>query len=381
MNGGNLMDKDPFKEYIRQSEASKRDKGYAWHTAIGLQAVDGLKPSKYLIDTAIKNIEGDISIDEAQELLNTYYEENPKADTDDRTEEADKVAVRIAKILSEKAFSFTPNEYISIHKKLFAGIYGHAGKLRDYNITKKEWVLNGATVLYGSASELRATLDYDFAEEKKFSYKNLSMEDIIHHLALFVSRLWQIHVFGEGNTRTTAVFFIKYLRTLGFDVTNDIFAENAWYFRNALVRANYNDLKNGVHETTEYLELFLRNLLLDEKNELHNRSMHISGRFKETDFEGAKADIENAEADIESQKADIRNKLLAFSDMISEKTINHTFELFSKCGKEEYFGRTIVEDITGLKSTRASELIKLLVDSKVIVSVTGHGKGKYRFQL
>ena len=375
------MDKDPFKEYIRQSEPSKRDKGYAWHTAIGLQAVDGLKPSKYLIDTAIKNIEGDISIDEAQELLNTYYEENPKADTDDRTEEADKVAVRIAKILSEKAFSFTPNEYISIHKKLFAGIYGHAGKLRDYNITKKEWVLNGATVLYGSASELRATLDYDFAEEKKFSYKNLSMEDIIHHLALFVSRLWQIHVFGEGNTRTTAVFFIKYLRTLGFDVTNDIFAENAWYFRNALVRANYNDLKNGVHETTEYLELFLRNLLLDEKNELHNRSMHISGRFKETDFESAKADIGNTEADTESQKADIRNKLLSFSDTISEKTINHTFELFSKCGKEEYFGRTIVEDITGLKSTRASELIKLLVDSKVIVSVTGHGKGKYRFQL
>ena len=374
------MDKDPFKEYIKQSEPSKRDKGYAWHTAIGLQAVDGLKTSKYLIDTAIKNIEGDISIDEAQELLNTYYEENPKEDTEDRTEEADKVAVRIAKILSEKAFSFTPNEYISIHKKLFAGIYGHAGKLRDYNITKKEWVLNGATVLYGSASELRATLDYDFAEEKKFSYKNLSMEDIIHHLAIFVSRLWQIHVFGEGNTRTTAVFFIKYLRTLGFDVTNDIFAENAWYFRNSLVRANYNDLKNGVHETTEYLELFLRNLLLDEKNELHNRSMHISGRFKETDFEGAKADIENAEADIESQKADIRNKLLAFSDMISEKTINHTFELFSKCGKEEYFGRTIVEDITGLKSTRASELIKLLVDSKVIVSVTGHGKGKYRFQ-
>ena len=375
------MDKDPFKEYIRQSEPSKRDKGYAWHTAIGLQAVDGLKPSKYLIDTAIKNIEGDISIDEAQELLNTYYEENPKADTDDRTEEADKVAVRIAKILSEKAFSFTPNEYISIHKKLFAGIYGHAGKLRDYNITKKEWVLNGATVLYGSASELRATLDYDFAEEKKFSYKNLSMEEIIHHLAFFVSRLWQIHVFGEGNTRTTAVFFIKYLRTLGFDVTNDIFAENAWYFRNALVRANYNDLKNGVHETTKYLELFLRNLLLDEKNELHNRSMHISGRFKETDFESAKADIGNTEADTESQKADIRNKLLAFSDMISDKTINHTFELFSKCGKEEYFGRTIVEDITGLKSTRASELIKLLVDSKVIVSVTGHGKGKYRFQL
>ena len=380
MNGGNSMNKDPFKEYIKQTEPGKRDKGYAWHTAIGLQAVDGLKPSKYLIDTAIKNIEGDISIDEAQELLNTYYEENPKVDTGDRTEEADKVAVRTAKILSEKAFSFTPNEYISIHKKLFTGIYGHAGKLRDYNISKREWVLNGATVLYGSASELRATLDYDFSEEKKFSYKNLSMEEIIHHLAIFVSRLWQTHVFGEGNTRTTAVFFIKYLRTLGFDATNDIFAENAWYFRNALVRANYNDLRNGVHETTEYLELFLRNLLLDEKNELHNRSMHISGMFEEADIESAKADIRSAEADIENQKADIRNRLLSFSDMISEKTIDHALELFSKCGKKEYFGRTIVEDITGLKSTRASELIKLLVDSEIIVPVTGHGKGKYRFQ-
>ena len=376
------MEKDPFKEYLRESEPDKAHKGYAWSTAIGLQAVDGLKPSKYLIDTAIQNIEGKITMKEAQSLIDSYYEERPVHLSDDeRTEEADKVSSRIAEILSETAFSFSPNEYISIHRKLFQGIYKHAGKIRDYNITKKEWVLDGATVMYGSASELRATLEYDFSQEKDFSYKGLSMDEIIHHLAVFISRLWQIHIFGEGNTRTTAVFFIKYLRTLGFSATNDIFAENAWYFRNALVRANYNDLKNGVHETTEYLELFLRNLLLDEKNELHNRSMHISGRFKETDFESAKADIGNTEADTESQKADIRNKLLAFSDMISEKTINHTFELFSICGKEEYFGRTIVEDITGLKSTRASELIKLLVDSKVIVSVTGHGKGKYRFQL
>ena len=271
------MEQDPFKEYIKETEPEKRDKGYAWHTAIGLQAVDGLRPSKYLIDTAIKNIEGDISIDEAGELLNSYYKENPKSDETDRTEEADKVSLRIAKILSEKAFSFTPNEYISIHRKLFTGIYSHAGRIRDYNITKKEWVLNGATVLYGSASELRATLEYDFSEEKKFSYKNLNMDQIIHHLAVFVSRLWQIHIFAEGNTRTTAVFFIKYLRMLGFDATNDIFAEHAWYFRNALVRANYTDLKNGVHETTEYLELFLKNLLLDEKNELHNLSLiHIS---------------------------------------------------------------------------------------------------------
>ena len=369
------MEKDTFKEYIKQSEPGKRDKGYAWHTAIGLQAVDGLKPSKYLIDTAIKNIEGDISIEEAQELLNSYYEENPKTDLEDRTEEADKVSARIAKLLSEKSFSFTPNEYISIHKKLFIGIYDHAGKIRDYNITKKEWVLDGATVLYGTASELRATLDYDFSEEKKFSYKNVSMDEIIHHLAVFVSRLWQIHIFGEGNTRTTAVFFIKYLKTLGFDAANDIFAENAWYFRNALVRANYNDLKNGVHETTEFLELFLRNLLLNEKNELHNRAMHINGAF----IDITKADIQNGKANIESEKADIRERLANIDDGLKNKTILHILALYDECGKDKIFGRTIVEKVTGLKSTRSSELLKILLDNQIIESVQGCGKGKYRF--
>ena len=273
------MEKDPFKEYLKESEPDKAYKGYAWSTAIGLQAVDGLKPSKYLIDTAIQNIEGKITIKEAKHLIDSYYEEKTvQLSDDERTEEADKVASRIAEILFETAFSFSPNEYISIHRKLFQGIYSHAGKIRDYNITKKEWVLDGASVVYGSASELRATLEYDFSQEKNFSYRGLSMDEIIRHLAVFVSRLWQIHIFGEGNTRTTAVFFIKYLRILGFSVTNDIFAENAWYFRNALVRANYTNLPKGIHETTEYLEAFLRNLLLDEKNELRNRNLHISGQ-------------------------------------------------------------------------------------------------------
>ena len=159
------------------------------------------------------------------------------------------------------------------------GIFSHAGKIRDYNITKKEWVLDGDTVSYGGALNLRETLDYDFSQEREFRYNGLTMDETIHHLAVFISRLWQIHVFGEGNTRTTAVFFIKYLRMLGFDAENDLFADNSWYFRNALVRANYNNIKDGVYETTEFLEKFLRNLLLDEHHELHNREMHISGKF------------------------------------------------------------------------------------------------------
>ena len=268
---------DIFEEYLREKEPQKKEKGYAWHTAIGLQAVDGLNTSEYLIQTAKKNINGDITFEEANSLIHSYYKENIERTGTDRTEEADKVSVRIAQLLSEKSFVFSPAQYISIHAQLFKGIYKHAGKIRDYNITKSEWVLDGDTVMYGGALDIRATLDYDFSVEKEFSYKNLSMDEIIKHLALFVSRLWQIHIFSEGNTRATAVFFIKYLRTLGFDVTNEILAENAWYFRNALVRANYTNLTKGIYETTEYLELFLRNLILGETNSLKNRDMHISG--------------------------------------------------------------------------------------------------------
>ena len=272
--------KDPFDEYIKNLPPSRKELGQAWSAAIGLQDVDGLKPSEYLYDTAKKSIDGEITIDEAGSLINSYYEsKDGRADIEGRTEEADKVSARIAKILSERAFTFSPAQYISIHKDLFTGIYSHAGKLRDYNITKKEWVLNGDTVSYGGASNLRETLDYDFSMERDFRYNGLTMYETIHHLAVFISRLWQIHVFGEGNTRTTAVFFIKYLRMLGFDAENDLFADNSWYFRNALVRANYTNIKEGIYETTEFLELFLKNLLLGEKNELHNREMHISGKF------------------------------------------------------------------------------------------------------
>ena len=369
------MEKDPFKEYLKEFEPDKAHKGYAWSTAIGLQAVDGLKPSKYLIDTAIQNIEGNITIKEAQGLIDSYYEERPvHFSDDDRTEEADKVSSRIVEILSETAFSFSPNEYISIHRKLFQGIYKHAGKIRDYNITKKEWVLDGATVMYGSASELRATLEYDFSQEKDFSYKGLSMDEIIHHLAVFIARLWQIHIFGEGNTRTTAVFFIKYLRTLGFSATNDIFAENAWYFRNALVRANYTNLQKGIYETTEYLEVFLRNLLLNEKKELHNRNLHISGLLN-----GGEVDIESKKVDIQGKEVDIERILSEKRSNFSIKTIVHIYRLFEKFGYDEVFGRSAVMELLELKSSGASKLLSNLVQADIIEPVSGHGKGKYKF--
>lgn len=377
------MEKDPFKQYLRESEPDKTEKGYAWSTAIGLQAVDGLKPSKYLMDTAIQNIEGKITMKEAQRLIDSYYEERPVHLSDEeRTEEADKVSSRIAEILSETAFSFSPNEYISIHRKLFQGIYKHAGKIRDYNITKKEWVLDGATVMYGSASELRATIEYDFSQEKDFSYKGLSIDEIIHHLAIFVSRLWQIHIFGEGNTRTTAVFFIKYLRALGFSVTNDIFAENAWYFRNALVRANYTNLQKGIYETTEFLEVFLRNLLLNENNELHNRDLHIRGRLnaKKVDIGSEKVDIRAKKVDIENNKVDIERVLAEKGRDFSVKTAAHIRRLFEKFGYDDIFGRSTVAELLDLKNSSASKFLSNLVQADIIEPVSGHGKGRYKFK-
>ena len=308
---------------------------------------------------------------------------------DERTEEADKVSSRIAEILSETAFSFSPNEYISIHRKLFQGIYKHAGKIRDYNITKQEWVLDGATVMYGSASELRATLEYDFSQEKDFSYKGLSMNEIIHHLAVFISRLWQIHIFGEGNTRTTSVFFIKYLRTLGFSAINNIFAENAWYFRNALVRANYTNLQKGIHETTEYLEAFLGNLLLNEKNELHNRNLHISGLLdgEKVDIQDAKVDIQDAKVDIEDAKVDIENAKVDIESILSikgrdfsVKTTVHIYRLFEKFGFDGVFGRSAVMRLLVLKGSGASKLLSNLIQADIIEPVYGHGKGKYKFK-
>lgn len=374
--GGEIVNQDPFKEYMRQSEPNKQEKASAWSTAIGLQSVDGLEPSKYLIEKAIQNIEGDISISEVQDLIHTYYEENPECSMEDRKEEADKVSARIVELLAENAFSFTPNEYLAIHRHLFSGLYSHAGKIREYNITKKEWVLNGQTVMYGSVSQLYETLEYDIMVEKNFSYKGLSMDEIIRHLALFISRLWQIHIFTEGNTRTTAVFLIKYLRMLGIHVTNEMFADNSWYFRNALVRANYTNVKENVFETTIYLEYFLRNLLLNEENKLKNRDLHIKVYIEEE-----KVYIKEEKVYIEEDEIFVcLDKLISENSInISNKTIMHIQNMYNRLGTDIIFGRTDVINILNIQASGSSKLINKMLEIGVIEPVKGHGKGKYKF--
>lgn len=271
---------EDFEEYIRQGEPSQKEKSQNWKTAIGLQQVDGITPSTYLIETAKEHIEGKITIDEVKYRIDSYYKQqtNSKTVEGDRTEEADRVSANITEILSEKTFTFSPAELLSIHKRLFTGvenIHVKVGTFRDYNITKNEWVLNGKTVFYASADNINTTLDYDFRQEKNFNYNGLSKREIVEHIANFVSGLWQIHAFGEGNTRTIAVFTIKYLRTFGFEVENDLFAKHSWYFRNVLVRANYNDYQHNIYATPEYLMRFFGNLLLGENNELKNRHLRI----------------------------------------------------------------------------------------------------------
>ena len=278
-----------FEKYIRQGEPQQVEKARIWQTAIGLQDVDGLKTSPYLQETAEKHIEGEITIDEVRFLIDSYYEsKDARESVEERTEEADKVSAAITAILSENTFTFSPDYLISIHRRLFTGVYKFPGQIRDYNISKKEWVLDGASVLYSDAYMIRQTLEYDFREEKGFDYSSISTADAIKHIARFISGIWQIHSFGEGNTRTTAVFTIKYLRSFGFDIDNDLFEKHSWYFRNALVRTNYNNLQKGIHATTEFLEKFFRNLLLNEKNLLRNREMHVLWSDN-LEFQSAKA--------------------------------------------------------------------------------------------
>ena len=337
-----------LEEYIKQSEPDQIEKSEAWQAAIGLQAVDGLKTSAYLLDTAKEHIEGKVSIDEAQKRIQSYYEQRTdRTEIENDTKEADIVSVRIAKLLGEKAFQFSPAEWLTIHRRLFEGVFTHAGQIRQYNITKKEWVLKGDTVTYAAWNSIKDTLDYDFATEKQFSYEGLSVERCVKHLAKFASDIWQIHPFCEGNTRATAVFMIKYMKTFGFKVNNDAFEKNSWYFRNALVRANYNDLQNGVHATTKFLELFFSNLILGTEYELKNRYMHVdyvNVNFQSVSPKVPKSQFDTLECTLEELailKLLYKNPSIKQKELVAEagKSLSTVKRIMESLQKKDYIRR------------------------------------------
>ncbi len=330
-----------FDQYIRQGEPAQKDKAEAWRVAIGLQAVDGLKTSEYLQQTARRNIEGDITIDEARDLLRQYYITKTTRDSGDTdNEEADKVSVNITKILSSGTFDFSANGIISLHRRIFDGVFKHAGRIRDYDISKKEWVLEGASVSYLNWEDLRQALEYDIEQERAFSYKGISRDEMIAHLTSFVSGIWQIHAFCEGNTRTTAVFTIQYLRSVGFDINNDLFANHSWYFRNALVRANYKNLVKGIDYSPVYLERFFRNLLLGEHWDLRNRYLHIHPSPEWS-----------VQPNLDSETGQVQDKLGTSTGQVRDKfhTDNPNIEaLIRAIGNKELSVKEMMESI-GLK--------------------------------
>ena len=273
-----------FDEYIKASEPHKRERAEAWRVAIGLQAVDGLQVSEYLKQTARQHIEGEITIDEAREQIKQYYISKTQHDADDEEKsEADRVSSNIAKLIGSPSFTFSGAGVMAIHRAIFEGVFKHAGTLRTYDITKKEWVLRGDTVMYGRWQDLQMALDYDIEQEKQFDYRGLSMSEVVEHIAKFISGIWQSHPFREGNTRTTALFAIKYLKSIGFECNNDLFEQHSWYFRNALVRANYKNVAKGINQDYSFLIKFFRNLLMGENNELKNRYMLVNPPEEWTD--------------------------------------------------------------------------------------------------
>ena len=320
-----LSNMEDYSEYIIQGEPDKRERVRNWMTAIGLQDVDDLKPSQYFLDTVKQNIEGKITLEEVRRLVDQYYTTKEGLQQEKRTEEADKVAVRIAELIAHKTFSFRPNCLASIHRHLFEGIYKFAGTYRDYNITKPELVLRGDTVRYESGNMISDTLEYEFDTEKKFSYEGLTMPEMVKHISRFIANVWQIHPFGEGNTRTTAVFAIQFLRHLGFEVTNEIFAENSKYFRNSLVRANYTNMQYGITETTEYLERFFRNLLMGEQNELKSRYMIVGAKWEENKKDDSTAAQESIQENAGSTQESTQETSKSTQEMILDEIRKHPF--------------------------------------------------------
>lgn len=344
MNKDNINEFASFDEYLRQGEPSQKESAENWKTAIGLQAVDGLQPSAYLIDVAKRNIEGEITLDETRKLIDSYYQSKTvRTPKDEDEEEADKVSANIAKILASKTFAFNTNGYVSLHRRIFEGVFKHAGEIRQYDISKKEWVLEGDSVNYLNWEDLRRALDWDIEQEKNFSYKGLTDDEKIEHIAKFISGIWQIHAFREGNTRTTAIFTIQYLRSLGYEVNNEIFAKHSWYFRNALVRANYRNIQKGIDYSPIYLVRFFRNLLLKDGWGLKNRYLHIrpTDDWKEQPRIGT---------------PQVPRKLSSSTPQVPHKFSQHV-ETLVKCMGDTYMSSAEIMKSLGLKDRKSfSEL-------------------------
>ncbi len=252
-----------------------------WETAIGMQAVDGLLPSKEFITLVTKSLtKSSISPSGLITLMRVgYYDNGSNEPIDKDTMQADYVSTNIYHFLRKWYYYYpdlcTLEAFKEIHERLFRKTHENAGEFRRYNISKREWVLSGDTVKYGDCINIKSELEKCFTKAKKCSQMNQT--EMVKYLSELTSSIWQVHPFSEGNTRTTACFMISYILTVtDFPQIYDTFVDNSLYFRNALVRACYENSQYGIKPTTRYLERFYENLLFDKKNKLDNQQLHIS---------------------------------------------------------------------------------------------------------
>lgn len=261
---------------IQEQVPGRSEKEAAWSAAIGIQAADGLRTSEYLWQISQKHISGKLSLEEAEDQVKGYYFERNSQDLGDpEKEDADKAAVNIARILLTETLEFSSSGLESLDSGIFEGIYENAGILRDLDVSKREWVLGGDIASFISVETVPESLVQCISDERSFRYSTASTDTLISHLSAFISRIWHICPFGEGNSRFTAVFTLLYLRLLGISYKNEIFKNDSWYFHNALVRANYRNIEKNIEYEPIYLERFFRNLLLSEQWDLRNRYVHV----------------------------------------------------------------------------------------------------------
>lgn len=267
--------------YIEEEYSLNYVKQLQWDAAIGLQEVDSLKPSKYLKKLSEENVNGEKTIYEVEHELKEYYIEKEKINDINHNElECDLVSTRIVQLLEDEKFKLSVDFLRYIHGYLFKDIYDFAGQFRKIDFSKHELILNNDSALYGDCKTLKESLEYDISLERVKNYKEMNIVEVINNITDFSSRIWQTHPFREGNTRTTAIFIIKYLISLGYQVDNTLFKDKSVYFRNALVRSNYFNNEKNVRDDNSYLIKFYENLLLGKNNNLQSKDLIVKELFK-----------------------------------------------------------------------------------------------------
>ena len=347
------MTENPFSEYLKSGDPAARHRASAWSTAVGFHDITRTSVSGFLLEGARRNIEGSLGFPELEAEVGAFHRESGN----ETCAREDLLTLRCAEELLKEEFSLTPEVLLGIHRGIFRGLSPEAGKYRTEDFSRKEWVLSDGVVKYGYTEGLPGYLSYDFSVEREVDYGQFTEDQIIRHVAYFIANLWQLHAFREGNTTVCTVFLIRYLKALSLYRDSDLFYRKSWYYRNALVRANYSDRRIAIFPSTEFLEMFLRSMICGEKQELRNRDMHLRAV-------GAGIHL----------PPEMGKKV----SRLSEKIAVHPKLLYSRF-HDRSFDLQDLREVTGLHKDRAEEISRILVDVGVLFSFEKENRLLFRF--